>query len=315
MKTLIALIAALFASSAFADEKCALHQIASLDMKQLSDGRVVVPVTIDGSQQMMSLSVSAPVSFLYEEFGSVHHIPVAKMLNATAYGAAMASTTPIYVVPEFSIGSAHSKNVQFAKYPRPPGVSDGLVGDLSLDLLATFDVDLDFRNNKLNLFSRDHCKGKVVYWADFYTSLPFTTDHSGHPNFKMQLDGKELSVDFNMHRMRSAMGMLTAKRIFGIDESTPGLMPVTDSRTGRLSGYHYMFKSLGLGGLTIGNPDVFLYPQQAECSTAADYQGLKVVRCFGTSEMDIGLMEIKQLHLYFAFAEKTLYLTAADAHH
>jgi hypothetical protein len=36
---------------------------------------------------------------------------------------------------------------------------------LGLDILTMFDVELDLAHHKINLFAKDHCPGKVIYWT------------------------------------------------------------------------------------------------------------------------------------------------------
>lgn len=315
MKRLIVLAVALFAGSASASENCGLHQVDSLDMQQLPDGRLGVGVTIEKSLQFMTLDVSSPNSVMYTDYAEAQKFAASHEIQAMRGNFSTRSTNPIYTVPEFSLGKVVGANVQFVGMPRPDNVKDKSVGSLALDLLATFDVELDFKNNKMNLFSKDHCEGKVVYWANSYTALKFKTDLTGHPNFEMYLDGKLLSAAFNIQSPLSTMGRLTAKRIFGIDETSPGMTLATSAPAGASSVYRYPFKLLGAGGVSIGNPKILLYPQKSECTTKRKYiSGVEYSRCFGGSDVYIGLAEMRQLHLYFAFDEKKLYITAADAH-
>ena len=40
----------------------------------------------------------------------------------------------------------------------------------------------------------------------------------------------------------------------------------------------------------------------------------QTVTCYGQGDLALGLQELSKLHLYFAYKEKVIYFTAADAH-
>ncbi len=78
--------------------------------------------------------------------------------------------------------------------------------------------------------------------------------------------------------------------------------------------YRYPFKELTIEGITIGSPQIDLYKDAKECRATSPYDfpaGFQA--CYGASDLELGLSELRQLHVYFAFKEKKIYLTAASA--
>src|SRR5262249_43319431 len=84
----------------------------------------------------------------------------------------------------------------------------------------------------------------------------------------------------------------------------------------------HKFKTLSVDGLTIANPEFAIYRDDSGgCNGGARMQAQKlrsehdpiIERCFGLPDMTIGLPELKRLHVYIAFRERMVYVTAADA--
>jgi len=56
-----------------------------------------------------------------------------------------------------------------------------------------------------------------------------------------------------------------------------------------------------LGGVSVENPDLLLYPRGAMALP-------------GDPELILGMGILRQLHMYIAYKERKLYVTAASAH-
>ena len=155
-----------------------------------------------------------------------------------------------YVVAHsMEIAGAHVRNHEFVLIPDdilPPSI-DGILGP---DILQVFDADFNFAASKLDLFSNDHCPGKVVYWThDDYAVIPFKMDEGRHIQVDVQLDGKDVSAIIDTGSSRSLMSLETAEDMFKLDEKA------LSAKNG-----HYPFKTLTLQGITVNNPDLILVP-------------------------------------------------------
>src|SRR5437868_6083125 len=170
---ILAVGAAMLCSPGLAEEQpaaapaCRLTRVASLAMTTLSDGQLGVPVVLAGKEQMLSLGISDPYSYLYESYVKAENLPIEHMPQ---YGVGLqigkAHAKLLATVSDIKIGMIAGKDKQFAEFDDAVGNGNGTVGELALDVLAGFDVDIDFGKMQLNLFSQDHCPGEVVYWAD-----------------------------------------------------------------------------------------------------------------------------------------------------
>jgi hypothetical protein len=304
--------------SAGAAPECPLTVMATLPLTALSNGQPSVKAMIGGKEEVLTLGLSDPYSYLYASYIKTRGFPVKDMPKGAVIRMSSKQSSTVAVVPEFTIGTASGRNLQFAQFD-DPAKSSGDVGELALDILSHFDLDFDLAKNTLNLISQDHCAGKVVYWADTYAPVPFITDATGHPSFRMLLDGKAVTVAFAIMPRPAFMAMATVKRLWGMDATAAGMTPTASDANGAPVKYRYPFKTLTIDGVAIANPQIDLLANGTDCHPRPDPSphvmpiGRQPASCYGASDLELGLNEMRQLHLYFAFKEKMLYVTAASA--
>jgi hypothetical protein len=97
----------------------------------------------------------------------------------------------------------------------------------------------------------------------------------------------------------TSMDLDTAKSSYGIEPESAGLELVKMNRPG--AAYSYHFKTLTFGGVTVTNPEFRL----------ESYELSKIPAWAPT--VFIGMNVLRQLHLYIAYEEHTLYISKAAA--
>lgn len=299
---IIALALSLLFSPAAAEEKCQLLRVAALDMST-DFSHVTVPAAIGDHPLTMIVDTGAYMTMLTEtkaaELGLQQELIDPRSAWLTIYGGIRIRH---YVsVSDFSLGRMKARKLDYPLVPAgflPPGV-DGL---LAPDFLANFDLDFDFANAKLNLFSKDHCEGKVVYWThDPVATIPLTLDDNNHIIIHLQLDGRDVKALLDTGAPQSVMSLETAEDMFGLKDDLPQLTHVRGPN-GTKNARHYPFKQLSFEGVAVTNPNITLVPdREAQLGRNAP-------------DLIIGTSILRQLHLYIAYHEKNLYVTAASAH-
>jgi hypothetical protein len=315
MKLMTIILASLLcATTAMGAEDCTLKQVASLDMTTLPGGTIGVPLKIAGENRIFVLRMEFPYSAVSQSFAdSLHlaHAPLAPSGNKV--NLLGRDVTDVTTLPDLQIGAVSGKDVPVLLLPNATDAA--AVGILAFDLLSNFDVELDFHDAKLNLFSPDHCPGKVVYWADSYASVPFIRDALGGILFKIDLDGHRLKARLSTSEPNAALhGWVAENRMDIFTKDLVALSPASKDATR----YRYPFKRLSLGDVAINNPavDVLTLETDQTCDGMATPDvGSRTTICHGGSDIAIGLKELRALRLYFSFKENELYVTAADAHH
>lgn len=299
--------AAIFAFAAMAlpshaEEDCRLKRAALLDMIP-SDAGVVVPASIGDHPVKMVVDTGGYMTMFTEakakELGL--QIGVEPSSGLMMYGGLQIKRQ--IKVGDFTLGRMKAPPLIFPLLPDgflPPDV-DGL---LAPDLIANFDVDFDFANGKLSLFSPHPCDGKAGWWAtpDQVTQIPITREEDRvHISMHVMLDGEDVKALIDTGASHSVMSWETARRLFDIKDDDPRLSkaPQINKATNTK---RFPFKKMSFGNVEVFNPDIILVPdREAQMGSS----GPKLI---------LGLSVLHQLHLLIAYREKNLYLTAASTH-
>jgi predicted aspartyl protease len=221
-------------------------------------------------------------------------------------------------LPSIAIGRMRQEGVNFQiepaadnpddKNPQPYG------GTLGPDLLQRFDADFDFANGRLNLVSPDHCKSQGVYWtAPAVAIVPIRVGQFGRVFFPMTLDGKRVAVLLDTGSTDTVMNLDVARRVFSVNVNAADVQ-----KTGQITGgytanvYRRRFKKLELDGVVIADPLITLLPEVMGPPPVPpsgsffwendDLQGLPT--------LILGMSVLSKLHVYIAYKERKLYLSA-----
>ena len=295
---------------------CSLKRAASIDMLPEAQGLALVQVDINGTKFPLIVDTGGILSSLSQE--AVHKLNLSPRLGDEAEiqvnGKKMTGTVN---VASFGIGDMHGSNFEFVVDPNA-FLGSVASGRLSPDLLRGFDVDFDFAANKFNLFSPDHCEGKVVYWTTNYTQMPITLDRMGHIVTRIELDGVTLDAVIDTGSARSTISEEIANRAYHINENTPGIEHIPDAQPDDVLQYRYRFKTLSMNGITVKSPIMVILPDLAEQQMKTDLGKLASDPQYGMSapppRVIIGMDVLRQLHIYIAYKESMIYASPASAH-
>jgi len=306
-------------------QDCGLKQYDSIPLEERGN-QLLLPVTIGTMPGKMALSLQNAASAL--------SLPAVKALDLRE------SSLPSLVTYHYGGVEidylAHAHDVHFGhqtladmEFLAVPGARfrDGVIGDIGMHMFEKVDFELDIAGGKFNLFSPDHCPGNTVYWTKTgFAQLPLKpSDGMGYIRTDVMLDGHPLTVAFSTDG-RSRMGMNAMRRIFGIDATSPELVPVGEDLLGHKT-YRYTFKALTADGLTINNPAIMVYDEEPRpaCNDKLHFkfpdqtplhstEQPVLAQCFGGTDAVLGLSVLRKLRIYVSTKEKLLYLTGADAH-
>jgi hypothetical protein len=312
--------------SAAQAQSCVLQQYASLDMHFRPDGTFTVPVKIGGSDRNMLVDIGAMTSSVSSRLaGELKLAPEPlrpKRLYFFYFGKVIASTVKL---PDVHVGTASIERLDVFLLPDRgtdadldgKGVPDGVDGILGGDVLRKVDLEFDFKSRKLNVFSQDHCAGiGVVYWADAAAALPFTPGSYSSLRIDMQLDGKHLVVVPSTMETGTAMAMVTVRLLFGIKPSSAGVEVTGRNPDGTPRVFRYGFRSLTAPGVSLVDPHIDLLsdPGGALVTRPESMPMGNYVPLYTEGDVLLGLNELEQFRLFFAFKENALYVTSSDAH-
>ena len=126
-----------------------------------------------------------------------------------------------------------------------------LSGTLAPDFLSRYDVEIDFARARINLYPPGCAP------IDARAAVGFSTDGVHHVIAPVEVDGRTVPALIDTGASRSDFSLETAQELFGPCE----LKQATgaDVEDGL---YTHPFRTLRIGALTVGNPDLVLVPDR-----------------------------------------------------
>jgi predicted aspartyl protease len=292
---LAALMVAPCAARAADAPDCRLMRYAAIPFTTIADGRIAIPVGVDGHAASFLVDTGGVyVSMTPELAKETGRTP--KEVDRWLVGVGGSLMTTAVHVDEFTIDKLKGKDIPVYVDTR---LGVGVDGTVDPDMMAKFDVDFDFAHGLMNLFSQDHCPGKVVYWAKDFVVLPMEVRiNSGHIRVPVTLEGKKVMATLDTGSMDSVMSLKLAKSL-GITEDSPDLkLRRSSGSENQFRTYSYPFKALDMDGIAVTNPHIMVM-SDAMLPRMGD-------------DIILGMGILRQLHLYVAYKEEKLYITPAQ---
>jgi len=283
-------------ASAEENPSCQPQPIAQLRLTADEDGRVNVPVTLDGHAVNLLVDTGGGISMLSQLAVSTFglHELTARRLTMELYGGEASHRYVLVRNVELGGTNLHATPFFIASGERFRPETSGALG---ADLLERYDVELDFANGRLNLFAKDSCPGNGAYWTKgAFARIPFLFDRDRHIRIPVRLDGTQMLAQLDTGAERTIGSLEDITKDFGVDDIENAL-----GADGRARIYHYPFKLLTFEGVDVYNPAILLLPNNVSHMPP------------GERELIIGMNILHRLHLYIAYGEGALYVTSAEA--
>ena len=312
------LIALAFLVSTLTDagaQECTLKKLASVPITLSASGLPIIPVSVNGTERQFGLATGNAFTEIKKSLVSELGLPTSrtfKNMNVKVYSGGGNVSDRFAKASTIAVGQVGSKDWTFLIKEGPNGV-DGVLG---ADFLMNFDVELDFGPNLLNFFTHDHCAGNAVYWTTDYVALPFRVSKDSRIVVPVTLDGKDFDVAIGTEDSVTTLSLAHATSLFGLRENSPDMERISESQS---ISYRRRFASLSFGGLEVKNPLIYLAVNTSARDLYKDLPlGDKLDPTFGfdfdMQEMGVGMNILSKLHLFIAYKEKVLYVSAAGAH-
>jgi predicted aspartyl protease len=309
--------AALFAVPAAAAECGPLKIVTSLPIRPAPGGSPVVDVQIADTPQTLLVDTGGVVSVITPDLVKTLKLPTTRAKDGVEIKTARGATSDMMVrLPSITIGNLRQEGAYFYVFPEPRIAGGRAAGLLAPDFLQNFDADFDFQARKLNLISPDHCAGKVVYWtAPAVAIVPMRLDRGAHITFSVELDGKRMDAMIDTGASNTILTQNVARSKFAVDLNGPDV-----KKLGEIKGpytanvYLRKFKTLAFEGVVINDPDIVLMPDFFTNGVKeAPDTGSLVRPDPGISPIILGMSVLSKLHVYIAYKERKVYITAAGA--
>lgn len=297
-------LAVLSLSAACAGGDCGpLLRVVSLDMLPASGNRVVVPAAIGDKPLRMMIDTGGYLTAFSEDKAQELGLHIESSPDSNLFMLGGQRLRRFVTLKDFSLGRLKAPRLDYPLLP-PGFLGPDIDGLLSPDFLANFDLDFDFAGGKVNLFSKDHCDGKVGYWTDVAPiGIPIVREEDGvHISTHVLVEGKDVKAIIDTGSPRSLISLERAEDILDIRDDDPRFVYLASGPNKTSGARKFPIKTLSFGGVEVKNPDIVLMPEHQM------QMGPRAPR------MILGLSILRQLHLYIAYREKMLYVTPASEH-
>lgn len=288
-------------SPALAGDDCHLTMIASLEFGSGDDYSVSLPVTINNVPTHMLVDTGGVATTISDHWARDQRLRRKKFEHLASFWDYDGNPLDWYAyLPSLQIGTLHATDVR--ALIQPGWLDTDVVGTLGPDFLLHYDVEFDFANHVMKIFTQDHCPGAVVYWThDPAAVIPVKIDDGGHVVVEATLDGQTMKTFVDTGATTSVLKMSGATDLFGLRPDSPGVTKISDNpATG--GDFKYTFKTLSLAGMNFSNPTIML----AGDANPSDSSMNRILL--------LGVRQLSKLHLFISYKEKRIYATAAGAH-
>lgn len=277
-----------FAAPSAAAQECA----AQADVKggQLPDGRLVLPVTVEGRALYFLLDTGGIATTIKWELARGMHLPAtqaARPLN----GVGGAVLNFVVTGEEFSIGGLKVENKPIYLETRPLRTD----GTLSADILNGYDVEIDLARYRVKLMASGDCAAPDGADAVAIDIAPDGA-HKGHVRFPVKIDGLTVMATLDTGATSSVIGMRAAA-VLGVYPDSPKLDLRRTRGNDRL--YSYPFQTLQIGEVTVERPRITIASDNFLPGSSSD--------------LILGIDALAGMKVTIAYGHNRLYLMRAEA--
>jgi predicted aspartyl protease len=286
---------------------------------------LLIPVTIDGVDKFMIFDTGAPASSLTRAVAGQLHLSIHQILGA-GYGDQLADgygdlSLDGTEVRDLKFGREEVRDFAFRIWPDPnlEKVDPRLTGVFSIKELSRYDVDVDFLNGVLKLFSPEHCEGKILYWKADTVAVGGVELRNNHIHVSVTLDGQKFDAIIDSGAPNSSLSAEAARRFFGLTPASPGMEKWPSlTKYPQYPVYKHKFDALRFNGVAVSNPAVAIWPDIVNRNADRSMQSTESRTHFsranvGVPQLIIGMDILRKLHVYFAFREHRMYVSDASS--
>ncbi|MEO8302082.1 MAG: aspartyl protease family protein, partial [Rhizomicrobium sp.] len=167
--------------------ECAPARLTSINTNAMPDGRIRIPVMLDGRALSLLVDTGGVSTTIKWELAREMGLPVKQSQRRIA-GVGGSLMNFAVAGDNFSIAELRVDNKPIYMESRPLESADGT---LAADILRNYDVEFDMAQNRMSLAAPGDCAAPL--WAQQGSAgLPIEVAQSGHVRFPVKIDGKTI---------------------------------------------------------------------------------------------------------------------------
>ena len=263
-------------------EECQPVRLATVETSSLLDGRILVPVLVEG--RGLSLLVDTGGASTTIKWERVADLGLtAKSTMRKLAGVAGTMLNSFITGEDFRIGELRVANKPMYLETRPLFGADGT---LAPDILRDYDVEIDLAQDRLSLMSPSRC-----VLDDGAAVIAMEVTKGGHVRFPVKIDGTTIMATLDTGTMTSLLSIKAAVRL-GIYPNSSKLTLVRSP--GRYRIYDYPFESLEMGGVKANHPNINIASDEFIPGGAGD--------------LILGIDALRRMRITIAYSQNKLYI-------
>jgi predicted aspartyl protease len=295
----------LLALAAPAHAACVTHRVASVPLT-LWRNKLLLPVMVNGSAEVMALDTGAGTSVLSEEAAGRLNILHDFDHHADLRGAGGAeSALFIGQIDRLGVGEVQFSRMvaPIVRLPERDWNNRPLAGLLGADVLSKFDVDLDIQGGQLALWQESGCDTEPPPWDADAQAVSIELDAGHHIEIPMKVDGVDLSAMLDTGAESLVLTMRAGMRA-GATEDALDSDPVihgTGVNDRPWSGHLHRFGLVRFGAARFERVVAALMPS----AHMAQYDAL-----IGSDGL-IGMSLLRHMRIWISYRTRSLYVQQA----
>jgi predicted aspartyl protease len=309
--TCLALLA--YGAYAQAETTCLPPLAARLSARIIPDGGLVVDTTVEGIPAVMLVDTGTYYSRLTSRFAQAHDLPVRDSTGRIQTGSGETLHEGVEI-REFKFGSLFAHNEWFLVSHDSVNAADTIDGVLGFGFMRTYDMEIDLAHGHINFFNKEHCPGKVVYWASSWFEQPITVSPGRKVTTNVLLNGTEVRTWIATGALKTTVQYQTAHDLFGLSFDDPGVTVDASqlSPEGKtLRSFTHNFADLAFGPITLHNLPMRV-KEYAHFAQAHMGTQIRTTEHNGFPDLEIGMDVLSKLRLVLAYSDDKMYFTIND---
>jgi len=282
---------------------CSLKSVARLPLNE-SAGWFTTTVSINEHPVTMLIDTGSAGSAISPELAAQLHLPQDRRRKFGVYGIGgeIKAAHPL-IAHSFGLGGGRWENYELTTVNFAPGIKgrpgspEGLLG---IDLLSQFELEFDFPNRILTLYTSKNCSGNFVPWAGKFDAIHGKRQLSGQLFIPVTLN--RTSGTLNRVAINAAIDTGSVHTSIGIDTAQEVGVQEEELRSDRrassfgVSGipvraYEHHFGSFTVGQTTYRDAPVFIDDER-----------------FGVTQMLLGMDLLRWRKVWMSFGTEQVFL-------
>jgi len=276
---------------AHAGERCANAPLVRVAFKLDEGGHMLTAGSIAGRRTWLVVDTGGMMSLVGETLVRELRLKPMRATVAAVDAAGVAFDRHV-TVPAMALGTKSLPGPHDALIMQLLGENAIAGGTLGLNVLSSYDLEIDNATRTLALFPQRSCKPAA---GIALAMLGSATERAGLPIVQGTLDGAPARVLIDTGSTATYVDRRWAKHYFGLTSRSEGVARagmLTTPAGNAIEAWSYIFKDLTIGGLTFKNLPALI----------TDLPG---------PDVTLGQAQLQTLTLHFAFAEGRVYVSEA----